>query len=557
MNKALVFVLVVSTVTVSVGKSVVAADCGKSPCPVNAVPRGLQGTVALTGLDLIDSLTEKRITTLTNNQVIVVDQIPGMTTPSFNINATFVGSAVKSVVFGYGATTYRTDNFAPFSFCGNMGPLFNTCSLLGLGTHVVTATPYSFQGGGGIVGSPVTVTFTVVASAPKPPTMAPKAPTKAPSAPTPVAAPSTAVVSNYNIQLDLSKITTAADQTVFASAAAKWQSVVTGDLTSFDTRNLPPRDDGCQWPSIIDDLFVCAGYQAIDGPSNVLGFAGPEYIRNSNGLPFSGVMTFDIDDLTRLRGNGGGKFLSTILHEMGHVLGTSACSCRGCLAAFCRLVPLTFESRYAIGIGTLWDNRNVADPAPNCNYVGSNANREFTAISGCSSVPVERDFGGGTACGHWDEECMGNELMTGFLGPSTSPLSRITVATLQDLGYQVDYSKADAFGRSDLAASCTCPVRRLRPKDRSVMEMKRGKVFSLATATSGRNAIGGSRRRLSETAEAMAIEAGLEYLQTNAQYANDTQVDDLGITYVADKIVSVLVLENGEIYGVTVIQPDE
>jgi hypothetical protein len=226
MNKALVFVLVVSTVTVSVGKSVVAADCGKSPCPVNAVPRGLQGTVALTGLDLIDSLTEKRITTLTNNQVIVVDQIPGMTTPSFNINATFVGSAVKSVVFGYGATTYRTDNFAPFSFCGNMGPLFNTCSLLGLGTHVVTATPYSFQGGGGIVGSPVTVTFTVVASAPKPPTMAPKAPTKAPSAPTPVAAPSTAVVSNYNIQLDLSKITTAADQTVFASAAAKWQSVV-------------------------------------------------------------------------------------------------------------------------------------------------------------------------------------------------------------------------------------------------------------------------------------------------------------------------------------------
>jgi Leishmanolysin len=279
-------------------------------------------------------------------------------------------------------------------------------------------------------------------------------------------------------------------------------------------------------------------------------------------------MTFDIDDLTRLRGNGGGKFLSTILHEMGHVLGTSACSCRGCLAAFCRLVPLTFESRYAIGIGTLWDNRNVADPAPNCNYVGSNANREFTAISGCSSVPVERDFGGGTACGHWDEECMGNELMTGFLGPSTSPLSRITVATLQDLGYQVDYSKADAFGRSDLNPTCTCPARRLRKEERHAIDKfhtktkhaidkTHGKVFPLVSIVSGRRAIGGSPRRLSETAEAMAIEAGLEYLQTNAQHANDTQVDDLGITYVADKIVSVLVLENGEIYGVTVYQPDE
>jgi hypothetical protein len=122
--------------------------------------------------------------------------------------------------------------------------------------------------------------------------------------------------------LDLSKITTTADQTIFASAAAKWQSVITGDLSSYDTRTLRPRTDGCQWPPIIDDLFICAEYQAIDGPSNVLGYAGPEYIRNANGLPFSGHMVFDLDDLTRLRGNGGGKFLNTILHEMGHVLGT-------------------------------------------------------------------------------------------------------------------------------------------------------------------------------------------------------------------------------------------
>jgi Leishmanolysin len=172
---------------------------------------------------------------------------------------------------------------------------------------------------------------------------------------------------------------------------------------------------------------------------------------------------------------------------------------------------------------------------------------------------VERDYGGGTACGHWDEECMGNELMTGFLGPSTSPLSRITVGTLQDLGYQVDYSKADAFGRSDLAASCTCR-RRLRQKERAMLDMKHGKVFSVTSVatSSGHSAIGDSRRHLSESAETMAIEAGLEYLQTNAQQANETQVvDDVGITYVADKVVSVLVLENGEIYGVTVYQPDE
>jgi hypothetical protein len=46
-------------------------------------------------------------------------------------------------------------------------------------------------------------------------------------------------------------------------------------------------------------------------------------------------------------------------------------------------------------------------------------------------------------------------------------------------------------------------------------------------------------------------------LQINAQDANDAKVDDVGITYMADEVVSVLVLEDGEIYGVTVRQTDE
>jgi hypothetical protein len=371
MNRGLILALVVSLVTASVGTSAVDIGCGKSRCPkkpmrgsrvlarIISFRRNVPGPVTLTGLDLIDSNTEKRIVTLTNKQVIVVNQIPGMATPSFNINATIVGSGVKSVVFGYGSTTkYRTDNSAPFSFCGNNGPLYDTCTLLGLGTHVVTATPYSSAGK---AGTPLKVTFSIVASAlvapatvatvaprmptraPRAPTLAPKAPTpspkvpsKAPMAPTPapraptpaprVPTPApktpTGVGSNYNIQIDLSRITTAADQAVFMSAAAKWESVIAGDLSSYDTRNWQARDDGCQWPSIIDDLFICAEYQTIDGPSNVLGYAGPEYIRNANGLPFSGSMVFDLDDIARLQSNGGERFLNTILHEMGHVLGT-------------------------------------------------------------------------------------------------------------------------------------------------------------------------------------------------------------------------------------------
>ena len=36
-----------------------------------------------------------------------------------------------------------------------------------------------------------------------------------------------------------------------------------------------------------------------------------------------------------------------------------------------------------------------------------------------------------------------NELMTGFLGTGRNPLSRMTVAALQDLGYEVNYDAAE------------------------------------------------------------------------------------------------------------------
>jgi Leishmanolysin len=203
-----------------------------------------------------------------------------------------------------------------------------------------------------------------------------------------------------------------------------------------------------------------------------------------------------------------------------------------------------------LGIGSLWDYSNVADPSPNCDYVGINANREYKAVSGCSSAAVERKGGSGTACVHWDEQCMGNELMTGYLGSNAaSPLSRITVGSLQDLGYEVDYSQADTFVRADLNASCICPGRRLRSPERSLADMKHGEAFLVGRSRSIH------RRRLSTDAEAMAIEAGLEYLTSNAQ--NTTQTEQtVGAKYVADEVVSVLVIERGEIYGVVVRRPE-
>ena len=69
-------------------------------------------------------------------------------------------------------------------------------------------------------------------------------------------------------------------------------------------------------------------------------------------------------------------------------------------------------------------------------------------------MPVENEEGGpGSRDSHWRLTVFTNELMTSI--PATAganPLSRVTVASLGDLGYVVDEGGADAFQLNLLAA---------------------------------------------------------------------------------------------------------
>lgn len=58
-----------------------------------------------------------------------------------------------------------------------------------------------------------------------------------------------------------------------------------------------------------------------------------------------------------------------------------------------------------------------------------------------SNVPLDAE-----TCTHWDEAEFGAEMMTS-LGTFRviDPLSRMTIAVLDELGYSVDYSKADPY----------------------------------------------------------------------------------------------------------------
>jgi hypothetical protein len=248
----------------------------------------------------------------------------------------------------------------------------------------------------------------------------------------------TSVASNFNIQLRFTGGLSASQRSVFELAKARWQEIITGDLPSVDI-------DGEE----IDDLLIEASGESIDGAGRVLGQAGPTHVRTDSQLPCKGIMAFDVADLADMEANG--SLVDVIIHEMGHV----------------------------IGLGTIWHDKGLV--------VGANTNNpEFTGVQSKSvyaslrgesqpkNVPLENEGGAGTAEGHWREVTFDNELMTGFIDPGENPLSRLTIAALQDLGYQVNPSLADGYslpapGMSlfrlrSAARRFKCPVKPAHPK---------------------------------------------------------------------------------------------
>lgn len=232
----------------------------------------------------------------------------------------------------------------------------------------------------------------------------------------------------YTLTLCFTTPMTASQRTVFQNAAAKWGTVITGDLADING-TVPSGTCGSGTPTVtlnFDDLVIIAGVEAIDGPGGVLGSAGPCLIRNTGSLPILGVMRFDAADVANMEANG--SFGSVILHEMGHV----------------------------IGIGTLWStfgllqNPSSAGSALDTHFTGTNGIAGFNAIGGNGytagqKVPVENTGGAGTMNGHWRETVLGRELMTGFLNAGSNPMSLLTVRSLTDMGYAVDVNAAEAF----------------------------------------------------------------------------------------------------------------
>ena len=258
----------------------------------------------------------------------------------------------------------------------------------------------------------------------------------------------TALTAGYTIQIQYFGPTPSATvQAAMSAAVAKWEHLIYRPVGAI-TVSVAASACGTGSPAInqtVANLLILAKFDSIDGPGKVLGQAGPCAVRNSNGLTAVGVMEFDTADVATLIANG--QLNEVMLHEMGHVIGFGTLwnsPPNNCLQ-LASSPPGTINDTYF----SCPSARAAFDSVGGTSYTGASL-----SLPGGNKVPVENcgassptGCGGGTVNGHWREPVFGNELMTGYINSGANPLSIVSVAAQEDLGYTVNYAAADAYVR--------------------------------------------------------------------------------------------------------------
>lgn len=256
----------------------------------------------------------------------------------------------------------------------------------------------------------------------------------------PVVFTATAFGESYDIELVYLEEPSPEVGSFFSQAAQVWADAIAGGLPPQDFSEEPIDIAFCTGnygqgsdARVVDDLVVYVAVEPIDGQGGALAGATPCYIRPDSSLPSVGFIIVDSADITGLQESSDG--LTVAVHELGHVL----------------------------GIGSLWqplgllDSPSLDSPGRqnvDTSFQGTEAGTAFAELPGCTPydgavVPVENNkaiYGAGSLDGHWREGVLGVELMTPSLNAGvTNPLSTLTLASLTDIGYDINRGVAEAF----------------------------------------------------------------------------------------------------------------
>lgn len=166
---------------------------------------------------------------------------------------------------------------------------------------------------------------------------------------------------------------------------------------------------------------------------------------------------------------------------------------------------LAHEFAHVLGIGTLWESNgrsliNTKDDTYVANSYAGIAYGDLTGTFTPTAVPLskDRDSAGNFIYGHWSETNFGNELLT----PEAEgagikiPLSQLTIASLRDIGWNVNYGAAEPFSFS----KTTSPINNTissntissLPPGSDGLFIRCGCAYHMAQA-SGLNTLGSSR----------------------------------------------------------------
>ena len=233
----------------------------------------------------------------------------------------------------------------------------------------------------------------------------------------------------------------AAQKVALEAAARFWEGAITRGLPDLpiptsDWKCAP--DDPDLFGEYVDDLLIYVRLGDIGETRGAESTICWRRAQADGGLPFIGSITFDTTALAKLEQDGFLDFLERMaMRQIAYVLG---------FGLLWDEVPfeLLKEASVAAG-GAVAAGR---DP----HFAGEEAVRAFDESGGAAydgaKVPVENDtqeYGSGALDLHWRESVFGTELMTTALESATAPVSKVTMASLADLGYAVDYGKADSY----------------------------------------------------------------------------------------------------------------
>jgi hypothetical protein len=263
------------------------------------------------------------------------------------------------------------------------------------------------------------------------------------------------VVSNYAIAVRYIGSLTARQKEAVTKGVARWRSAITRDLVNIPV-SAPAGSCFAAQPALnetVDDILIFVEFVDIDGVGDVLGQAGPCYVRADNTLPVVGYLKLDAADLEMMEDRG--TLDDVVLHEMGHVL----------------------------GIGTLWQDKNVLTGAgtDDPRFTGSSALAAYRTLGGSDTwIPVENSGAEGTRDGHWRESDFGSELMTGYINASPNAMSALTISSLTDIGYGTNPGAASEYTINQTTGGITLDLhkheRLVRPKFKIDRHGKKTKI---------------------------------------------------------------------------------